>query len=328
MTPPHPNQSRAFPQMLSLAVAPIDAINRGRLAGAMKALMNKDPTISMREVDDGVVIGGVSELHLEIIVDRLKRKFHVEASVGRPEVGYLEAITRSAEANVKFADQGASRYAHVMIRIEPLDRGEGYRFENEIVGGAVPELYIGAVDRGIRSALERGVVAGYPIVDVRAILYDGSYHDRDSSDSAFTIAAAQAFQDAARRAGPIVLEPIMRVDASVPHQFVRAVARDLTNRGGHVGSAADTDDYFTVTAFVPLAELFGFASSLRVIAAGKGSFEIRFVEYVPVRTPGGSDHDRGAVVGAPRRPNPSPRSSSIAMPEPDDDPDDSTIARR
>ena len=323
MMPPHPNLSPAFPQMLSLAVAPRDALNRGRLAGAMKALMNKDPTISMREVDDGVVIGGVSELHLEIIVDRLKRTFHVEASLGRPEVGYIEVISRSAEANIKFTDPHASRYAHVMIRIEPLDRGKGYRFENAIVGGAVPEQYVGAVDRGIRAALERGVVAGYPIVDVRAILYDGSYHDRDSSDSAFTMAAAQAFQDAARRAGPIVLEPIMRVDASVPYQFVHAVARDLTSRGGRVGSAADADDYFTVTAFVPLAELFGFASSLRLIAAGTGSFEMHFVEYAPIRTPG--DDDRAANVSAPLCPRPAPRTSSVAQPEPKPERDDDSL---
>ena len=279
--------------------------------------MREDASLSIVSDADEIVIAGIGELQLGIVIARLKREFDVNAQLGRPSVIYAETITAIAVAEVKYAEPSAHQYAHVKIRIEPRDRGSGYVFADEVTGGAVPSAFVAAVDAGVRSELEHGILTGHRVVDLRVVLYDGSCHDTDSSDAAFRVAAGRAFRDAALRAAPVVLEPVMHVEAIVPTEHGDEVTKNLAARRGRAYLVPKDDHYCTVVAYAPLSALWGYSADLRRITAGKGSCTMRFAEYARVPHGDGGDADRDAIVGAPLRPRPAPRSSSVALPEPD-----------
>ncbi len=245
--------------------------------------MQEDPTFRVKtdEQTGQVVIGGMGELHLEIIVDRLKREFSVEASVGKPQVAYKETLTRPADGEMKYAKQtgGRGQYAHVKIRLFPAEPGTGYVFENEISGGAIPREFIKPVDEGIREALTRGVLAGYPIDDVKIELYDGGFHEVDSSEMAFKIAGSMAFQDAAKKAKPVLLEPVMRVEVVVPKEYIGDVMGDLASRRGRIQSQDERGGTQIVNARVPLSEMFGYATDLRSRTQGRATYSMHFDRY-------------------------------------------------
>jgi elongation factor G len=253
---------------------------------ALASLANEDPTFrAMTDEEMGqTIISGMGELHLEIIVDRLLREFRVEANVGKPQVAYRETLTASVPAEGRFIRQtgGRGQYGHVKIQIEPLPGG-GFEFVNKIIGGTIPKEYIPAVEKGIREAMEGGVLAGYPVVDARVILVDGSYHEVDSSEMAFKIAGSMAFKDGARRAKPTLLEPIMRFDVIMPEEFVGQVIGDLNSRRGRVLEIEARPAAQVVRTEVPLAELFGYATDLRSATQGRASHTpFQFARYQPV----------------------------------------------
>jgi elongation factor G len=223
----------------------------------------------------------MGELHLEIIVDRLKREFSVEATVGKPQVAYKETLTRPADGEMKYAKQtgGRGQYGHVKIHLYPGEPGTGYVFEDEIVGGAIPKEFIKPVNEGIKEALTRGVLAGYPIDDVRIELYDGSYHDVDSSEMAFKIAGSMAFQDAAKKARPVLLEPVMRVEVVVPKEYMGDVMGNLSSRRGQIQSQEDRGGTQIIAARVPLSEMFGYSTNLRSMSQGRGTYTMQFAAY-------------------------------------------------
>jgi elongation factor G len=226
----------------------------------------------------------MGELHLEIIVDRLKREFKVESNVGKPEVAYRESIAKKVDAEYKYAKQsgGRGQYGHVLIRLEPGERGSGYVFENEVVGGAIPKEFIPAVEKGIREAMARGVLAGYPVIDVKAELYDGTYHDVDSSTQAFEVAASLAFQDGAKRAGLHLLEPIMSVEVVTPEDYMGDVIGDLNARRGRILGMTQRGNAQVIDAEVPLATMFGYATDLRSRTQGRATYTMQFANYSPV----------------------------------------------
>ena len=312
----------ATPRLLSIGITPSSEGDSARLEAGLASMMREDPSLAIVTNGDEIIVAGIGELQLEIVIDRLKREFNVNARLGRPSVIYAETITATAVAEVKYADLSSHQYAHVKIRIEPCEPGNGYVFADEVTGGAVPSAFVAAVDAGVRSELDHGILAGHRVVDVRVVLYDGSYHDSDSSDAAFRIAAARAFREAALRAAPVVLEPVMHVEAIVPTGDGDEVAKNLAARRGRPYLLPQNDDYCTVVAYAPLSALWGYAADLRRITAGKGSCTMRFAEYARVPHGDGSDADRDASVGAPLRPRPAPRTSSIALPEPTEYPDD------
>jgi elongation factor G len=223
----------------------------------------------------------MGELHLEIIVDRLRREFRVEANVGNPQVAYRETIRSSIEQEGKFVRQtgGRGQYGHVWLRIEPSEAGSGYEFENAIVGGVVPKEYIPAVDKGVKEQLTNGVIAGYPVVDVKVTLYDGSYHDVDSSEMAFKIAGSMAFKEGALKASPVLLEPIMEVEVVTPEDYMGDVMGDLNRRRGLVQGMEDAPAGKIVRAEVPLAEMFGYATDLRSMTQGRATYSMEFGKY-------------------------------------------------
>jgi elongation factor G len=273
-----------FPEpVISLAIEPKTKADQEKLGQGMGKLMAEDPTFRVRtdEQTGQVVIAGMGELHLEIIVDRLKREFGVEASVGKPQVAYKETLTAPAEGEGRFVRQtgGRGQYGHAKIRLLPLPPGSGYQFENEIVGGSVPREYIKPIDQGIQEALTRGVLAGYPIDDVRIELYDGSYHEVDSSEMAFKIAGSMAFQDAAKRARPVLLEPVMRVEVVVPKDYLGDVMGDLASRRGRIQSQEDRGGTQIISARVPLSEMFGYATELRSRTQGRATYSMHFDRY-------------------------------------------------
>jgi elongation factor G len=263
----------------------------------------------------------MGELHLEIIVDRLKREFNVEASVGRPQVAYKETITRTADGEMKYARQtgGRGQYAHVKIHVFPADPGSGYTFENEIVGGAIPKEFIRPVDEGIREAVARGVLAGYPVDDVRVVLYDGSYHDIDSSEMAFKIAGSMAFRDAAMKAKPVLLEPVMGVEVRVSPEHVDDVAGNLTSRRGQIQSQDVRAGMQVIKARVPLSEMFGYWTDLRERTRGRGTFAMQLDHYQRCPPADDDNGSRDSLVGSPRKPPHPLRDSGVALPEPDED---------
>jgi elongation factor G len=228
-----------------------------------------------------VVIAGMGELHLEIIVDRLKREFGVEATVGKPQVAYKETLTQAAEGDGRFIRQtgGRGQYGHAKIRLVPLPPGTGYQFENETTGGSIPREYIKPIDEGIKEALTRGVLAGYPIDDVRIELYDGSYHDVDSSEMAFKIAGSMAFQDAAKKAKPVLMEPIMRVEVVCPKDYLGDVMGNLASRRGRIQAQENRGGTEIISARVPLSEMFGYATDLRSRTQGRATYSMHFDRY-------------------------------------------------
>ena len=279
-------ESMDFPEpVISLAIEPKTKADQEKLGAGMQKLMAEDPTFRVKtdQATGEVVIAGMGELHLEIIVDRLKREFNVEASVGRPQVAYKETLTRPADGEMKYAKQtgGRGQYGHVKIHLFPGEPGTGYVFENEITGDAIPKEYIKPVEEGIKEALTRGVLAGYPVDDVRVELYDGSYHEVDSSEMAFKIAGSMAFQDAAKKAKPVLLEPIMRVEVVVPKEHLGDVMGNLSSRRGHIQSQEDRGGTQIVNARVPLSEMFGYATDLRSRTQGRATYSMHFDRYEP-----------------------------------------------
>jgi elongation factor G len=252
----------------------------------LKALSDEDPTFKIKvDPETGeTLIGGMGELHLEIMVDRLRREFKVETNVGTPQVAYRETITKAVEAEGKYIRQsgGRGQYGHVVIRVEPLERDKGFEFVNAIKGGVIPDNFIPAVEKGIREAMEKGVVAGYPVTDVRVILFDGSFHEVDSSDLAFKIAAEIAFKDAVKKANPIFLEPIMKLEVIVPSEFLGDVTGDLASRRAKIEEVEDLGEMKKILAKVPLAEMFGYVTVLRSLTQGRGFSYMEFSHYQEV----------------------------------------------
>src|SRR5205809_1204359 len=275
-----------FPKpVISLAIEPKTKSDQEKLGVGLQKLRAEDPTFHVNtDIQTGqVIIAGMGELHLEIIVDRLKREFSVEATVGKPQVAYKETLTRPADGEMKYAKQtgGRGQYGHAKIHLYPGEPGTGYIFENEVTQGAIPKEFIKPIDEGIKEALTRGVLAGYPIDDVRIELYDGSYHDVDSSEMAFKIAGSMAFQDAAKRAKPVLLEPIMRVEVVVPKDYMGDVMGNLSSRRGQIQSQEDRGGTQIIASRVPLSEMFGYATDLRSRTQGRATYSMHFDRYEP-----------------------------------------------
>ncbi|MEO8260605.1 MAG: elongation factor G, partial [Acidobacteriota bacterium] len=279
-------ESMDFPKpVISLAIEPKTKSDQEKLGLGLGKLMAEDPTFRVQtdQQTGQVIIAGMGELHLEIIVDRLKREFGVEATVGKPQVAYKETLTRPADGEMKYAKQtgGRGQYGHVKIHLFPGEPGTGYIFENETTGGSIPKEFIKPIDQGIQEALTRGILAGYPIDDVRIELYDGSYHDVDSSEMAFKIAGSMAFQDAAKKAKPVLLEPMMRVEVVVPKEHMGDVMGNLSSRRGHIQSQEDRGGTQIIQARVPLSEMFGYATDLRSRTQGRATYSMHFDRYEP-----------------------------------------------
>jgi elongation factor G len=273
-----------FPEpVISIRIEPKNKIDEEKMTTALKRLSEEDPTFTIKgDVDTGeTIISGMGELHLEILVDRMKREFNVEASVGKPQVAYKETIRTKTEAEGKYIRQsgGRGQYGHVWLRLEPKERGEGFEFKDEIKGGIIPKEYIPAVEKGVKEAMEKGVIAGYPLVDLSTILYDGSFHEVDSSEFAFKIAASMALQAGVKKAGAFLLEPIMKLDVVVPAEFFGDVIGDLSARRGNIKETKDRLNLKVITATIPLAEMFGYATTLRSLTEGRGTFTMEFDCY-------------------------------------------------
>lgn len=273
-----------FPEpVIQIAVEPKTKADQEKMSIALSKLAEEDPSfrVSTHEETGQTLIGGMGELHLEIIVDRLKREFKVEAEVGEPQVAFRETIRTAVEQECKYAKQsgGRGQYGHVHIRLEPKEAGTGYEFVNNISGGVIPKEYIPAVDKGIQEAMQNGVLAGYPVVDFKITLYDGSYHDVDSSEMAFKIAGSMAFKDACRKANAVLLEPMMKVEVEVPEEYMGDVIGDLNRRRGQINSMDDRMGLKIVNAFVPLAEMFGYSTDFRSATQGRGTYTMEFDHY-------------------------------------------------
>lgn len=273
-----------FPEpVISIKVEPQTKSDQEKMSLVLKKLTEEDPTFKVKtdEETSETIISGMGELHLDILVDRMKREFNLKVDTGKPQVAYRETIKKSVESEGKYIRQsgGRGQYGHVLLRLEPLERGKGFEFVDMIKGGDIPKEYIPAVRKGIVEALEKGVLAGYPISDVRVTLYDGSFHDVDSSDFAFKIAGSMAFQDGAKRANPVLLEPIMKLEVVVPEKFLGDVVGDLSSKRGLVESMHDRAVMKVIDAMVPLAEMFGFATKLRSMTEGRGTFTMEFFCY-------------------------------------------------
>ena len=280
-------ENMEFPDpVINVAIEPKTKAGADKLGVALQRLAEEDPTFRTYtdESTGQTIIAGMGELHLEIIVDRLLREFKVEANVGAPQVSYKETIRKSVEQDTKYARQsgGKGQYGHVKIRVEPNEPGKGYEFVNAVVGGAIPKEYIPAVDAGIQGAMEAGVMAGYPVVDVKVTLFDGSYHEVDSSEMAFKIAGSMAFKEACRKANPAILEPIMKVSVTVPDEYMGTVIGDITARRGNILGQITRIGAVQIDANVPLAEMFGYATDLRSKTQGRGNYTMQFAHYEEV----------------------------------------------
>ncbi len=280
-------ESIEFPEpVISVAIEPKTKADQEKMGIALNRLAAEDPTFKVTadsEINQ-TIISGMGELHLEIIVDRMKREFKVEANVGNPQVAYKETILKTAKAEGKYIRQtgGRGQYGHVYISIEPLERGKGYEFLNKIVGGAIPREFIPAVEKGVKEAVGKGVLAGYPLVDLQATLYDGSFHDVDSSELAFHIAGSMALQAAVKQANPIILEPVMKVEVVTPEDFMGTVVGDLNSKRGHIAHIEDRANAKVIDAEVPLSEMFGYATQLRSLTQGRASYNMEFNHYAQV----------------------------------------------
>jgi elongation factor G len=276
-----------FPEpVISVAVEPKTKPDQEKMGVALQKLAKEDPSfrVASDEESGQTIISGMGELHLDIIVDRMRREFNVEANVGRPRVAYRETIRQTVEQEAKFIRQsgGRGQYGHVYLRLEPMEPGEGYEFVNEITGGVVPKEYIPAVDKGIKEQMEAGVIAGYPVVDVRAALYDGSFHDVDSSEVAFKIAGSMAFKQGAAKAGAVLLEPVMSVEIVTPDDYMGDVNGDLNRRRGVLQGMDESPAGKIIRAEVPLAEMFGYATDLRSMSQGRANYSMEFCKYAEV----------------------------------------------
>ena len=280
-------ESITFPEpVISIAVEPKTKSDQEKMGNALQRLAEEDPTFRVHtdEQTAQTILEGMGELHLDILVDRMKREFKVEANVGKPQVAYRETIKKPAKEQGKFVRQsgGRGQYGDVWVELTPLEPGEGFVFENGIVGGVVPREYIKPTEEGIKEAMQNGISAGFPVVDVKARLYDGSYHDVDSSEMAFKIAGSMAFQAAARKADPIILEPVMKVEVTVPEEYMGDVIGDLNSKRGRIEKMEDRLGAKIIDAFVPLAEMFGYTTTLRSMTQGRGSNSMEFDHYEEV----------------------------------------------
>jgi elongation factor G len=272
--------------VISVAVEPKTQVDQEKMGMALQRLAKEDPSfrVSTDEESGQTIISGMGELHLEIIVDRMKREFKVEANVGKPQVAYRETIRAKVESEGKHVKQsgGRGQFGHVWLKIEPNDTGKGIEFVNGIIGGSVPKEFIPAVEKGIDEACETGVMAGYPVVDVKVTLFDGSYHDVDSDETSFRMAAIFGFKDGFRKAKPVILEPIMKVEVVTPEEYMGDVIGDLNRRRGQIQGMDDTPAGKTVLAEVPLAEMFGYATNVRSMSQGRATFTMEFSRYMEV----------------------------------------------
>tara|TARA_B110001454_G_scaffold75265_1_gene72778 strand:- start:47 stop:1066 length:1020 start_codon:yes stop_codon:yes gene_type:complete len=281
-------ESMEFPEpVVEVSVEPATKADQDLLSKGLGKLSEEDPTfkVSINPDTGQTIIAGMGELHLEILVDRLLREFNVKANVGTPQVAYTEAITKRVEKiDVKFVRQsgGRGQYGHVVINAEPNEVGKGYHFDNKIVGGAIPREYINSVSEGIQEAIKNGVLAGYPIEDVRVELVYGSYHDVDSSEMAFKIAGSMAIQEACKKAGPVLMEPMMKVEVVVPEEYLGDVMGDINSRRGNIDSMGQRRDAHVLSAVVPLAKMFGYVTDLRSITQGRAVFHMEFSNFKEV----------------------------------------------
>ena len=281
-------ESIVFPEpVISLAIEPKTKVDQEKMGFALQKLAEEDPTFRVRSNEETgqLIIWGMGELHLDIIVDRMKREFKVEANVGKPQVAYKETITKVAKAEGKYIRQtgGHGQYGHCWVRVEPqTEKGKGFEFLDEIKGGVIPKEFIKPIEKGVIEATENGVLAGYPVVDVRVAVYDGSYHDVDSSEAAFKIAGSIAFQAAFKQAGPVILEPIMKIEVVTPDANMGDVIGDLNSKRGHINEMRDRSSLKVINAEVPLSEMFGYATALRSMTQGRGSYTMEFDHYAEV----------------------------------------------
>jgi elongation factor G len=284
--PDHPIilENITFPEpVISVRIEPKTKADQEKMGIALRKLGDEDPTFQVgADPDSGeTIIAGMGELHLEIIVSRLKREFNVDTEMGRPQVAYRETIKGSSQAESKYVRQsgGRGQYGHVLIRLEKLERGEGFEFVDEIKGGSIPSEFIPAVEKGIKEAMSKGIYAGYPLTDCKVTLYDGSYHEVDSSDNAFKIAGSMAFQDAAKKAGLALIEPIMNVQVIVPDEYLGDVTGDINSKRGQIQSMEERDKTRVINALIPMSELFGYSTQLRSMTQGRGMFNMEFAHY-------------------------------------------------
>ena len=276
-----------FPEpVVSVRIEPKTKADQEKMGIALRRLSEEDPTFKIKSDPETMdtIISGMGELHLEVLVDRMKREFKVEANIGRPQVAYKETITQDAEAEGKYIRQsgGRGQYGHVKIKIKPLERGKGFEFINSIKGGVIPSEFIPAVEKGIKEAMEKGIVAGYPMVDMSVELFDGSYHEVDSSEAAFKIAGSMALQEAAKKAKSVLLEPIMKVEVIVPEQFLGDITGNLNSKRGQIESMEERAGMRVIKAKVPLAEMFGYVTVLRSMTEGRGTYSMEFDHYAVV----------------------------------------------
>jgi elongation factor G len=280
-------ESMTFPEpVIEVKIEPKTKADQDKLAIALQRLAEEDPTFRVHTDPESseTLIAGMGELHLDVLVDRMIREFKVAANIGKPQVSYRETIRREAEGNGRFVRQtgGRGQYGHAVIRIEPAEKGAGYEFVDKIVGGAIPREYIKSVDEGIREQLETGIYAGFPVVDVKVTLFDGSFHEVDSSEMAFKIAGSMAVKDAFAKADPTILEPIMRVEVTMPTEFMGDVIGDLNSRRGHIEAIEPRSGTEVVRAFVPLAQMFGYVTDLRSMSQGRATSSMEFSHYAEV----------------------------------------------
>lgn len=282
-------ESIIFPEpVIKIAVEPKTKADQEKMGIALKKLAEEDPTFKIEtdEETNQTLISGMGELHLEVIVERMKREFNVEANVGKPQVAYRETIRQLAQAEYKYAKQsgGRGQYGHVFLRLEPQEDGAGFEFVNEIKGGNIPREFVPAIEKGVREAMDQGVLAGYPMIDIKVVVYDGSYHEVDSSEIAFKMASIFAFKEACRKAKLVLLEPIMKVEAITPEEYMGGVVGDLNSRRGQIDEMTDRGNTKVISAKVPLAEMFGYATDLRSLSQGRANYTMEFLHYkeVPV----------------------------------------------
>jgi elongation factor G len=273
-----------FPEpVIQVAIEPKTKADDEKMSTALGKLSDEDPTFKVKTDEDSgqTLISGMGELHLEILVDRMVREFGVQANIGKPQVAYKETVTRTVEQRTRFIRQtgGRGQFADVSIMLIPLPPGTGFQFENEIKGGAIPREYIPSVEKGIIEAMENGIMAGYPVVDIRVELIDGQFHEVDSSEMAFKICGSMAFKEAAAKAGPKLLEPIMDVEVVVPEEYMGDVIGDLSSRRGRIGGMFQRSDARVVAASVPLGEMFGYSTRLRSITQGRAVYSMQFSRY-------------------------------------------------
>jgi len=280
-------ESIEFPEpVISVAIEPKTKADQEKMGIALQKLAEEDPTFQVRGDEETMqtIISGMGELHLEVLVDRMKREFKVEANVGKPQVAYKETIKANAEAEGKYIRQsgGRGQYGHCWLRVEPKSRGEGFEFVDEIKGGIIPREYIPAIQKGVKEAMDKGIIAGYPLLDLKCTVYDGSFHEVDSSEAAFKIAGSIALQEAAKRANPILLEPIMKVEVITPEKFMGDVIGNINSKRGQIEEMRDRGQSKVIDAKVPLAEMFGYATELRSMTQGRASYSMEFDRYAEV----------------------------------------------